>query len=705
MTVTFATKRALAKLICEKARLKKRAREYFGISDETSTCERLEAMNKPALISFLMEQDEDAETALSRLNKQFIMRKSPTLYMVTFRDIPKYEKIKDASQRLAKRGRNAGRSFGPNDAVRFLYHPEVCRKVQDCIEFVFHYERRLEFVESDPVSPKYGEPKSDYSLETSVLWLPIVASHHGILACCDYPAIRCIFDYFFEHFQIDLNTPRLDIDTLKRLAGNAAPRRATFVSDTAFNNNNEVTSITLADRTLSNKKPFNQISCNPAAELTSGFYMGHEGLVLGGIGIARDDGKIWTPSHLDRNALLNLALILINKTEIQLRKRSSLDKMIKHYAGDHARIGDRELRGQRHAAYVELAIGVFEANAKPATQRDVAIRYELTNKLVQYKHDMGLVAAITLQCPSCSNVFIGNCIACGNTLDVVIKNGIAAYCQHCHRDVDQITCECGKSLDISNIDSKVRLLPEKDLIESITTLAKQVNKAAPKYFLVRGNTIRIPHVHASRTSADVGLADLRMWIRRARFNVRHIPTDNTQLESIIRRSKEKCPLNAGHPTRTNCENCFNKKLKLSGLGKGKYCLPRLFGIPIDYPFNGIHHGREFADVHYRDTIESDGKQIKIALHLKSRHARVSEHGLGRSISCIKSLYTQVCFSAYINNEEQLHYAVIGVALPNMITPSVVDSMRYVVNRLGLRFMIVDERDWLKIADAAVEKLS
>lgn len=132
------------------------------------------------------------------------------------------------------------------------------------------------------------------------------------------------------------------------------------------------------------------------------------------------------------------------------------------------------------------------------------------------------------------------------------------------------------------------------------------------------------------------------------------------------------------------------------------CLPRIFGYAIDERFDGIHHGREIADIRYSDVLEETGEQLNLGIHLKSRE-RPRKLGLGRSVPSVKGLYTQYCYSAYLAAMRGENLNAIGISVPNVISKEVIDNFQYLANQLGYHLVILAEDEWIKILDAAIEK--
>lgn len=152
-----------------------------------------------------------------------------------------------------------------------------------------------------------------------------------------------------------------------------------------------------------------------------------------------------------------------------------------------------------------------------------------------------------------------------------------------------------------------------------------------------------------------------------------------------------------------CEECMKNPINPDWIKYGDTCLLRLFGLPIDKKFDGIHHKHEVADLRYQDTILRENRLVNIGIHVKSRNLHCPPEGMGLSKYQIQGLYKQVVFSVFQSAVlgENLH--VIGIAIPNKIREEVIDSLSYAVNNLGFSFLAIDEKDWLNVIRLAFEQ--
>jgi hypothetical protein len=567
-----------------------------------------------------------------------------------------------------------------------------------------HYERRIEIVQAEVGAEDYGEMTVVYSLETALVWVPIEKHEHAVIACCDYPALRHILYYLRSRLDLNLHLPRLDTNTLQRIVHGAMPRKVTFSIIETDMESDEVQNITFADPLLEAKKPFQAAIQNSNREQTAGFYVNHPGLDLGGLGVARRDGKVWTPKRLDYNATAKLALTLIAQTEAELKKERDPGVLVNHYYGDRARIGEKEVIGKVHQTWQELVkiILATERNAKETT-----IQIGLVERLVQYQSQLGLVTAIEHdECPSCGTKWLAICPTCRNPLKVVLHDGLEASCSTCGSVVGvQLECECGQQLEYASLEPLVRILPEPELLQSITEAAKRFKRIFSGFFAIHGTILRIINRKQPAEPKRMHLADLRLWRDRARLHVRAVSSRRQeQLRAILNKTKEKCRRGGLRPSNERCSECMAAKPDLDWITRGDTCLARLFGIPINKAFDGVHHGHEGADIKYTDVVVDTGRQRQIGIHAKSRCHRPPPEGMGRTKYSIKGLYTQLAFSAFEARVRNEPVNVLGIGIPNLVRQEVLDSMQFMVNELGFSLLVIDESDWLKVLDAAMEQV-
>lgn len=171
----------------------------------------------------------------------------------------------------------------------------------------------------------------------------------------------------------------------------------------------------------------------------------------------------------------------------------------------------------------------------------------------------------------------------------------------------------------------------------------------------------------------IHLADLRSWQQHARI---HQLQPREALLPIVCHTKEKCRRDNRPPNQVLCDDCLAGHITEDQIRtQREVCSPRIMGIAINQQFDGIHHGHEVADIRYTDYLVDDGSQIGVGIHLKSRQNPRVE-GLGRSVYAIKSLYTQIFYSAYqALLDQDIIFDAIGISIPNRIHPEVINSIQ------------------------------
>lgn len=707
MTASAVPKNRLIGLICDDLGAAEEASRNFRISAETSVPDRLRSFTKAKLIAFIHELGQRAEISLHKLESAFPLYRPPTLYLAVVESKPDPREVTAVSRQLAKGGRLAGTDLPDDGPIRFIYLPETARTIPfaktNMLELTLHYERRVDIVSCDEDSDDYGRLSPVYSLETAFVWLPLESKHkHGIIACCDYPALRHILRFLREKISLSLYLPNLDTSTLHKLVEGATPRSVTF--HTEDDGLDRIQNVTLSDPMLSMKQPFLDAASDNQREQTAGFYANHPGLADGGFGIARRDGKIWTPKRLDRRATAVLALKLIQQTEQELGKINNIDTLLSHYYGSLTFVGGRELTGEVQGTWRALTGKILEAQRSANNESELS--RELLIRLVRYQERLRLLTAAYYECPNCGVTLFAACPHCKSQLKVAYEEDLKLRCRNCKQVVtSDIECECGTAVEFADYASSCRMVPEPELLESITIASERLDKLAFRgVFVIRGTTVKVI-IRKFLGPRRVELSDLKHWHDRAKLDRRKIAKEprRTQLTQILNRTKEKCFRDQIRPSRTRCEECNNNNLNPKWIPKGDTCLPRLFGVAINEHFDGVHHGRELADIKYEDAITNTGKKVRIGIHIKSRDKQPPAEGMGRSKYAIKGLYTQLVYSAFLVRERGEQLDVLGVSIPNTFHSEVISSLEFVATRLGFPLLAIGEDDWLKVIDVAVEQ--
>lgn len=709
MSSSSIPREGLVKLICDDLNAIDAAHSYFRIATTTPIKERLLSFTKPNLIRFIHELGDDAIAALRKLESAFPLYRPPTLYLSVIESQVEANKIKAKSRQLAKLGREGKLALPENGSIRNLYLPESAHLIpftkDETLELTLHYERRIEIIPSDENDENYGRLSAVYSLETAFVWLPISNKiRHGVIACCDYPAVRHILRFIRESLHLDLYLPNLGTSTLHKLIAGALPRSVTFHNNEE--GENEIQNTTLSDPMLPTKRIFIDANKKQNTEQTAGFYSQHPGLADGGIGIARRDGKIWTPKRLDRKSTAALALKLIEQTEQELAKVKDPSDLLKHFYGSHAFIGKKEIRGEIHKIWLNLTNKVIEAQKN--NNYEAEISRALLIKLIQNKESLKLQSAIFYECANCSITSLTKCPRCKNPVEIVFRDSdFAIKCNHCKAiDNPEFRCECGTDIEFGDHTSAIRIIPEIELIDSIQSASKKTPKSVfDGFFIIIGTTIK---VIARKTPElkQISLSNLKLWQDRARINSRRVFNEgkSSRLKVILNKTKEKCHRDGQRASIDVCNACNKKDLRPEWVTNGDTCLQRLFGVAIDKEFDGVHHGKELADIKYEDVLIELDKKIRVGIHVKSRDPKPPPEGMGRSKYSIKGLYTQLAHSAFLVRERGEKLDVIGVAIPNKIHNDAIASLEFMANKLGFTLLVISENDWLKVMDAAIEKI-
>jgi hypothetical protein len=711
MAITSIPKARLVSFIIEDISAADKVKIYFNIR-VTNIEERLLSFRKEQLLSFIATLGQDVEDRLHNLETMFPLRRPPTFYLSFIESCPSQNKIILSSRSLAQYGRGGGIEFDQNETVRFVYLPQLSVSmisVSDIkiIQYQLHYEHKFEYVQTNEEAPDYGQIVEAYSLETAMIWLPLEKYRHAIIACYDYSALSRIRNYFAIKLNIIMYPPYLDKKMVERITFGAIPRSATYSLQLGSEGTNEVQHITISDPSLPSKPIFSSMIGNPDREQTSGFYTAHPGLAMGGIGVSKRYGKIWTPRRLDTMELATLSLEIIKHTEFELNKLAKANDFInltKYYYTLNVRIGDKVLDEKARKVWALLIPLVFQAQEDP--EKEETIRPSIVNNLIRQQKPLKLLAAIEYYCPSCDNTLLMKCPICHQPLALKYERGLKPICisPKCNWTYDNnLHCDCGEEIQFTDLIDLIRIIPEDECNKSIKVAARKYHRKYKGTWIVKGQRLKYIETRQEVHYPQLTLREFQLWKTQAKID--HYPRslDSQKIISILNKTKEKCKRDGTPASYIKCDECKNSSLNPDWILKGDTCLLRLFGIPIGYKFDGVHFGQEKADLRYQDTLIDSLEPATIWIHVKSRVKYRSQSEVSRTNLSIKGLYTQSIFSAYRSVVNHENVQVIGIAIPNKIKTDVIKSLAYAINTLGYSFLVVEEDDWLAIINSALDQ--
>jgi len=713
MAVTSIPKIRLVSFILEDLAALDKAKLYFNIK-VPNVEERLMAFKKDKLLSFITALGQDAEDGLHNLETMFMLRRPPTFYLAFIESHPFAKKIISSSQILANKGREGGLLVDQNGVVRFLYLPQFAVTLLtvnsiNIIQYQLHYEYKFDYIETNEEADNYGQLVEAYSLETAIVWLPLERYKHAIIACYDYSALRRIRDFFGIKLGTIMNPPFLNKEMVQRITFGAIPRSATYSLQLGSEGSNEVQHITISDPALQSKPIFNSMTNNPEREQMSGFYTAHPGLALGGIGVSRRDGKIWTPRRLDNIELANLAMEIIKQTESELEKLSKAKDFVnltKYYYTLNVKIGKKELDEKAREVWGALVPLVFQAQDNP--EKEQSIPLSTLNNLIKQQKSMKLLVAMEYYCPSCENTLLMKCPSCHQPLTVKYEGDLQPLCQNpkcnwIYNHNVEFKCDCGEVIQFTDLTDLIRIIPEDECNKSIKIAARKYHRSFDGIWIVRGQRLKYIEPRQATHYPRLFLRDFQLWKIQGNIDHRTRSIDSLKLLSILNKTKEKCLRDGTRASDIKCDACKKSHLNPDWIIKGDTCLLRLFGLPIGFKFDGVHFGEEKADIRYQDTLLTGRQPAIVWIHVKSRTKNPPIQGVSRTNPSIKGLYTQSVFSAFRSAVYSENVQVIGIAIPNKIKTDVIDSLAYAINTLGYSFLVVDEDDWLAILSAALEQ--
>jgi len=685
-------------------------REMLKIQAETDLRRRLDDFSKIQLVEVL-QSTENGRNALEDTKANYPLSSSPTLYLVSVSSWPDFQHLLETTTQLAEQMQRAAVRFGSDRTVRSIYIITPVREFITQIPFQeipLVYEKKIEYIVADPESEDFGEVNVIYSLEKAIIWYSR-EFRHALLLCADFQAVKPILYYCRTLLAISWQLPYLSEDMLDRLAEGANPRTASFsrIDDDPIGNF-DAQSLTISDPSLGELRSYRSLSDDRSRQQTFGFYSSHPDLVQGGMGISRQYGRIWTPTHLRKDSLIALSVNLIQKTERELNREADINPngFIAYYRNVPVTLGRKKLRTQQRYYFEELIKAIIGARRS----RTLEFQFDpvfIRDVVEQYQY-LDLAPALNIHCDNCGD-YLAHCSMCNSPLTpIVIDRQLVFQCsthpnEHQFQDNESLTCDCGANIELT-FSADIRILPGIQLIKAIHKFLDVLeNQQFDGSFIIIGNVLRV--LPRNRIAInEYHLLEFQMWQTRAHIHQRNISDDRKiQYRQILGRIKEKCIRNNRHSSLEICTACMQEAVTRARIRSGNdLCLARLFGYAIDEEFDGVHHGHEVADIRYSDIRATNGEEIRLGIHLKSRE-KPRVRGLGRSVPSIKGLYTQYCHSAYLATMGGADLNVLGVSVPNTINDEVREDFQFISGQYGYPLVVLDEEDWFRIVDAAIEK--
>jgi hypothetical protein len=668
----------------------------------------IDTLSKPKLLEEIY-QDSKIVEQFGKLEKNYQFIIPPTLYLVCN---PRVNSLIEISQKSKEVYQNSGGLLDLNEESRIkqvfsIQEAFFTDESKKFLEIPLCYTKKVPLILGEP-KDKFGEEEIYITLENSFIWLP-ADYKHGIIACSDFAALKPIIKWGIKNLDLRWFPPTLSEEMLIKIAANGILRSATFTYNSQVpHKGHDVQTITLYDPELEQKSDFTHIRTDVERSQTFGFYYRHPDLSYGGLGISRRYGKIWTPAHVAKATLLNLSVGIITKTEQELSNQLDADilKFTSYFGKIKIQIGSNEINNELKSTFIEFLAPIIRKSQHKEIQSNVSD--ELLFKLVKSQEKLFLSFTLEYECPNCgTDIYL--CPECGTPVIPYAENTskIVFKCpNHLDHQIinDELTCRCGEIITIS-ASNNILGFPQTEIINAIQETCKSmpdVNFADG--FIIKGNLIELVKYKKKPNLKTYTLSDLISWQMGPRIHLRANPSTSKKkrIIKVLNNVKEKCSPLTSKPSKALCDECFNKSFEKSLITKQTMCLPRMFGYVIGKEFDGVHHGHEYADIKYSDSLADDHSRVRIGIHLKSR-LDYKRPSLGRTTYPIKSLYTQLFYSAYqVLNNKIAKFDILGISIPNHINPDIRESMNDMMSRLGISFLIADEDDWLKIVDTIYE---
>ena len=431
-------------------------REMLKIQAETDLRRRLDDFSKNQLVEVL-QSTENGHNALEDTKANYPLSSSPTLYLVSVSSWPDFQHIIETTTELAEQMKEAAVRFGSDRTVRSVYIITPAREVVTQIPFQeipLVYEKKIEYVVSDPESEDFGEVNVIYSLEKAIIWYSR-EFRHALLLCADFQAVKPILYYCRTLLDISWQLPYLSEEMLDRLAEGANPRTASFsrVDDDPIGNF-DAQSLTISDPSLGELRSYRSLSGDPSRQQTFGFYSSHPDLVQGGMGISRQYGRIWTPTHLRKDSLLALSINLIQKTEQELNREADINPngFITYYRNVPVTLGRKKLRTQQRY-YFEVLIKAI-IGARRSRTLEIELDPVFIRDLIEQYQYLDIAPALNIHCDNCGDN-LARCSICNSPLTpIVVDHHLIFQCsthpnEHQYQDNGLFPCDCGANIELT----------------------------------------------------------------------------------------------------------------------------------------------------------------------------------------------------------------------------------------------------------------
>ena len=684
-------------------------RNGLNLGDNANIVSQVNNQKKSVLVDLLKSTVEGAHL-LAKLEDKYPLSGVPTLYLVISRNLAPAEKILEVTDKVANND-ECQLSFSSHKTIRHVYSTERAKTLNlenDFIEIPVFYERRIDYTSTDPDT--WGENYSIFDLRRAFIWVSH-AYNHGLIACSDYSAINPIKTWANIYLNLQLDLPNISIDLFQRLAKGGTPRTATFAAiEMAGNSFLDIQSLTIFDQELEICDTYNQLVNDDDREQTAGYFSRHPAIPIGGLGIARRYGRIWTPNHLPKDQLLISAVDLISRTEAALsEKLNTNDKsFVDHFGNITILINNKVITKEPRKVFDDIAWKLFQLTKRNSP--DIQIDNDLVTKIIAHKDTLGFTTTIEAECDQCGSVLY-KCPICSTPCEAVVQNDeLVIVCpyhkdQTCNNNDEGYACECGQDIQVI-LPNNIKIYPGLSTISAFRDFVSQNDLRYAGWFVIDGNLIR-SYAKPRNPSNEYHLCELNKWRLRAHIHVPGPLSDKQQklIKDALKDIKEKCNKNDWHPKQAMCDECRGHEISINNINNGNMCLPRLMGLAIEENFDGIHHGYEGADIKYRDNLfNENNREISIGIHLKSRDKKPPNRGVGQASPGIKGLYAQLFFTVHKKLRGNREFDLIGVSIPNKIFQETREAFTGITTELGVPILIIDEENWISITAAAFDHI-
>lgn len=593
---------------------------------------------------------------------------------------------------------------------------ESLENIDEYVKISFTYTKEIKIIYGgNPIIKGYsvGDILTIDKLEDAIV-LHYKKFKRFIIKSNDVSAMRHIKRIIGKIFLITLYHPQFDKNMIEKMTMN--PNGKNHIIRASFNNVNKDKRnpgvVSVSDDNLEGIDMFSEFEGN---ENYSKVYNCFKVDICGierFVAISNTKGKLWIPAFLDKLELDDYVKAILDKIEHSLYEiRKNPLEYVNFYSAYEFHTNPNKNKILRN---LTRQIVANDCNLNILNQD------EFYYELIKYCKAEFLIILNDYYCETHEYIQCTKCPNCGGE-ELVLKvdnsntrKEILVMCKSCKYKSEllkfyneQKTFCCKEEFQAESYSDIITVIPKDKTLEIIKLFFSNINY--PSYlfnsFYICNGKLKINKLE--KQEQIVKLDFFKPFSKILSM------AGEEKLYSELKEIHERCLV--FNPKKEFCKECSNDNvgMNLDGVeifnnkfhnNKIRICLPRLFGYCINLSFDGIHNGFEKADVkfcydenklHVYDLeLENEKKYLKVGIHVKAGmqdKAGKSREPRNCNNPKITSAIGHIVTSAYKKD-----FDIIGFAMPNKFNENIIQELSYLSKALGIKLLIIDRDDWLKI---------